>query len=318
MKYYKIYLNDVKTGGRVGDAADSLGEMLRELDRLGLVGKVRAGSAEQRTVLGVSIAFADKQQSSTTMREVDEDKLAAAPAVEAKAFIDGKPVELDALHPVDAGDHVVRAEAPGYQPAEKQVHVFAGAPQNTELVLEPLPARVTIETEPGASLIVDGRGVGEVPQSALSLSGGTHVITVLRTGRKPVARELTVTRDQALKLPIALEPTARRRAVPWVIGAGGVALGVTGVMALGALYYDGKAVDRQKRLDQGDQDASVLDDYRRYKSRRDAAISMMWVASGATVALGLTAAWLYYFDNPSSEGVQVVPFAGGAGVAGRF
>lgn len=49
---------------------------------------------------------------------------------------------------------------------------------------------------------------------------------------------------------------------------------------------------------------------------------MTWVASGATVALGVTAAWLYYFDNPSSEGVQVVPFTngnmGGAVVAGRF
>ena len=34
VELYRVYLDKVKTGGRVGDAADSLGEMERELDHL--------------------------------------------------------------------------------------------------------------------------------------------------------------------------------------------------------------------------------------------------------------------------------------------
>ena len=62
-----------------------------------------------------------------------------------------------------SADHAVRAEAEGYAPLEQTAHVVAGAPRNAELTLQPLPAKVTVTTESGASLIVDGRGVGEAP-----------------------------------------------------------------------------------------------------------------------------------------------------------
>lgn len=72
----------------------------------------------------------------------------------------------------------------------------------------------------------------------------------------------------------------------------------------------------------GNQDASVLDDYNHARTYRNGAITATWVLGGASVAVGLTAVWLYYLDSPSAEGVRVVPQASGntagAMVFGRF
>jgi hypothetical protein len=328
VKYYKIYLNDAKeTGRRLGDAADSLGEMARVLERTGTSGKMGAPQ-EKKTLLGVSVVFADRTVAvaKSGMHEIDEDMDkddADKDAVIAKTMIDGKPVELDALVDVTPGDHVVRAEAPGYKPVEQTTHVVTGVPRNVELTLQPLPAHVTVKTEEGANIIVDGRGVGGAPQAPLELGGGSHVITIVRPGRKPVAHEVTVTRDQTLTLDIDLLPTTRRRAVPWVIGVGGgVAVGFAGFFLLGAKYSDSQARDRLAELQSGNQPREVLDEYNDWKRRRDLSVDFAIISGGAAVAIGLTAAWMYYFDEPSSEGVKVVPYSsgtgGGAAISGRF
>lgn len=328
VKYYQLYMKDAKDSGtRLGDAADSLGEMSRVLEHLNLSSKTTAPQ-EKKTLLGVSVVFADHHvvTRSSALHEVDEaseskdEEADAGPP--ARAFIDGKPVELDALIEVAPGDHAVRAEAEGYAPLEQTAHVVAGAPRNAELTLQPLPAKVTVTTEAGASLIVDGRGVGEAPHAALPLAGGSHVITIVRPGRTPVAREVVVSRDQKLALDIPLHPTLRRRAVPWVIGVGGVFVLGTGVMLLGANHYDTLASSRLKELDAGDKPQSVLADYNTYRNRRDVGIDLAIISGTTAVAIGLTAAWLYYFDTPSAEGVKVVPFTasgtGGAAIFGQF
>ena len=72
----------------------------------------------------------------------------------------------------------------------------------------------------------------------------------------------------------------------------------------------------------GDQPHSVLDDYNKFRNRRDIGIDLAIISGSTAVAIGLTAAWLYYFDTPSAEGVKVVPFtgpdSGGAAISGRF
>ena len=49
IELYRAYLAKVKTGGRVGDAADNLAEMERERERLGSKGKLRAEATVERT-----------------------------------------------------------------------------------------------------------------------------------------------------------------------------------------------------------------------------------------------------------------------------
>jgi hypothetical protein len=216
----------------------------------------------------------------------------------------------------------VRAEAEGYVPIEQTAHIAPGASRFAELTLQPLPAKLTVKTEEGASVIVDGRGVGEVKDAPIELAGGTHVISIVRTGRKPVSREVVVTRDQKLTLDVNLRPTARRRSVPWVIGVGGVAVLGVGFFLLGAKHFDTVASDELGLLESGDQPRSVLDDYNTARNRRDLAMDFALISGGAAVAIGLTAAWLYYFDTPSADGVKVVPWttgeSGGTAISGRF
>ena len=55
VELYRVYLDKVKKGGRVGDAADSLGEMERELSRLG-AHKIEALPTVERTRIGVHVS----------------------------------------------------------------------------------------------------------------------------------------------------------------------------------------------------------------------------------------------------------------------
>ena len=321
IKYSELYLKEVKTGGRTGDAADSLDDMkaeLRHLEKTGKLGKIKTDSAP---VIAVSVEFADRQLAPTKLREIDDARPAQAD-LPAKVTIDGTVVVPDELNAVKEGDHVIRAEAEGYKPVEKRVKVIAGVPAYEQLVLEPLPAKLAIETEAGATVIIDGRGVGEAPLPPIEVSGGTHVVTVLRSGRKAAAREVTVERAQSAKVSIELEPTLRRRSVKWVAILGVVCVATAATTTGGALYWNAQARDKLELLQKGDQDPQVLADYESARDLRDQSVGGIWLTGGATVAVGLAAAWLYYFDSPSAEGVKVVPTASanaaGAVISGRF
>jgi len=321
VKYYEIYLREVKSGGRTGDAADSLDDMKAELRHLEKTGKLGKVTTDTVPMLAVSVDFADRQTAPTKLHEIDDTRATQA-ETPVQTLVDGKPVDPDVLLPVKEGEHLVRAEAEGYKPAEKRVRVIAGVPAYEQLTLEPLPAQLTVQTEAGATVIVDGRGVGTTPLATISLAGGSHVVTIVRTGRKPAAREIHVERAQTTSVSFDLESTARRLAVPWVLAGAGVLTLGAGLSAVGAAYWNSKAVDRRDALIAGDQDPSVLADYNDDRRNRDRAITGVWIAGGAAVAVGLTAAWLYYFDSPSAEGVRVVPVAsgsaGGAVISGHF
>jgi hypothetical protein len=308
IKYYELYLRDRKTGGRVGDAADSLDDMKAEQRHLEKTGKLGKAANDNVPKLAVSVELADHEQAPTKLHEI-EDSRTTQTEVPVKVTIDNKVVEEDVLAVVTEGEHVVRAEAEGYKPAEKRVRVIAGVPVYEPLVLEPVPAQLTVETEAGARVMIDGRGVGEAPLAPLALVAGSHVVTVVRTGRKPVAREVTLERAKPVKVTIALEPTARRGAVKWVAIGSAVCAGAAGASAGFALYWNSKARDELALLEAGDQKQSVLDDYNSHRTNRDRAVDTAVIAGSAAVAIGLTAAWLYYFDSPSAEGVKVVPVA---------
>lgn len=321
---YKVYLDKVKTGGRVMDAMDSLREMERELDRLGASANKPAAVAPtvqppppppKQTRLGVLVVFAD-QTASSTMKEISDEPSAAVQR--ATTFIDGKPVPADELVVVEPGEHVVRAESDGYLPKERKVKVIKDTEPFETLELDPAPARVTIATEADAAIFVDGRPAGATAE----VVAGKHVVTVTRRGRDAVSREIAVTRGQRLSLDIPLHKTLQRRAVPWVLGAA-AGLGIVSLAGIVPwVVYENRAEDLAKQLAAGDQEPSVGADYNSTLEHRDMVASGMWIAGGAALVVAGVGAALYYFDSPSPEGTQVTPVATsrGAGVviSGRF
>ena len=307
---YRAYLKDVKTGGRVGDAADNLAEMERELDKLKLSGSI-AGSgpaAAPRTRIGVSVTFAD-QRASEELREIaDATGEAATKGLTAK--LDGKPIEPFALVEVEAKEHLISVNADGYFPVEKKTIAVDGQSSLIEIQLQPKPAAVTVKTEDGARISVDGRATTASASGALEIPAGKHLITVLRRGREPFAREIEVTRGDALRLDAPLVKTGRRRAVPWVLGGAAVLTGLAVTTGIIASVHDGNASDLRADLDAGNRPASDGDQYDSEVRSRDNYVTATWVLGGAAVAAGTIGVLMFLFDSPSAEGVQLAPTIG--------
>jgi hypothetical protein len=318
VELYRVYLAQVKSGGRVGDAADSLGEMERELDRLGikLTTGAAAAPAVEHTRLGVSVTIAG-QASDTALREVGDATGEVAKGLH--ATLDGKPIEPFALVDVDARDHVLGVTADGYQPAEKHVIAIAGQAQLIELELHAKPATVTVHTEADATVSLDGRAA---PGFTLEVPSGKHLLVVTHRGREPFGKELVLARGESLAVAAPLRETARRRAVPWVLtGAGALAAGAitTGIVAL---VRDGHASDLRDRLAMGNEPGSTADDYDGTVNSRDHFVTATWILGGAAVAAGATGVLLYLFDEPSAESVHLAPVigptSGAAMLSGHF
>ncbi len=323
VQLYRVYLEHVKSGARVGDAADNLGEMQRELDRLKLAAPALGATAVvgPRTALGVSITIADQRApDGTALREIgDATGEVAAGLV---TTLDGKPLEPYALVDVEAKEHVLGVRADGYVPVEKTAVAVAGQARLVEITLAPRPATVTVTTEPGARLVADGRLVGIAPARAVELAAGSHLLAVLRRGREPFGREVVLTRGEALTLAAPLVRTPRRRVVPWAVGGTAVLAAGALTTTLFAFARDAHASDLRAGIAAGDRPPPDADAYDRAVTSRDHFVTATWLLGGGALVAGGAAVLLYYFDEPASEAVRFAPVVtrGGAGAvfAGRF
>ena len=149
VELYKFYLEHVKTGGRVGDAADNLAEMKRELDKLEAAGvkTTRRAATRRKTRLGDQRQRRRSERADTTaLREIG-DVAGDATIKGLAATIDGKKVEPFTLVDVDAKEHVIAVAADGYFPVEKKTVAIDGQSTLVDVELKPKPAKVTVTTE---------------------------------------------------------------------------------------------------------------------------------------------------------------------------
>ena len=287
VELYRVYLEQVKTGGRVGDAADNLGEMERELDRLGikLTASAPAAPAVEHTRLGVSVTIAG-QASDTSLREVGDATGEVAKGLH--ATLDGKPIEPFALVDVDAREHVIAVTADGYFPAEKHVVAIAGQAQLIELELR-REARDGHGQHRGRAR--RSRSTAAPRRASRSRSRAASTCSSSRTAAASrSARSSCSARGEALAVAAPLRETSRRRAVPWVFGGAGVLAAGAITTGIVALVRDGHASDLRDQLAMGNQPASTADDYDRTVNSRDHFVTATWILGGAAVAAGATGA----------------------------
>lgn len=316
VELYQTYLREVKTGGRVGDAADNLAEMKRELERLEAAGvkTAAAAAAPPTTRLGVNVTVVGQASAELgAMREIADaggDTLGDTLKGLAVA-IDGKRVEPFTLVEVEPKEHVIAVTADGYFPVEKKTVAVAGQSSLVDVELRPMPAKVTVQTEADARIVVDGRAMGTAPSAALELSAGTHLLAVLRRGREPFSKELTVARGQELVVRAPLQPTARRRAVPWLLGSAGVF--AAGAITTGtfALLRDRRASELRDQIEVGNRPEMDAVAYEAAVSSRDRFVMWTWILGAGAVAAGGAGTVLFYFDTPTSDSAAI-------GVTGRF
>ena len=307
VELYHAYLDAVKRGGRVADASDGLAEMQRELDKLTAQGtKI---DVAQKVATRIAISPIVRGEKKTELTELST--LPDAPSTGATATLDGKAADLYTPIDVAPGDHTVEIAAPGYFPQSTKRHVVEGSTELVELTLEPKPAHLVVTTD--GDVTVDGKP----SPAAADLPAGHHTVVVAERGHRPVLREVDLERGETTKLDVALEPTAKRRAVPWVLGGTGVLVAASVTTALIARSHDETMQKLEDEREKTGITADQLAQYHREVGRRDAYRDAAYITGGAALATGAIAAALYFLDSPRLEERAVVPTAtsGGAGIS---
>jgi hypothetical protein len=179
------------------------------------------------------------------------------------------------------------------------------------------PLEVTVDL-PAATVRVDGRDRGRAPIS-INLPVGPHEVEVRDTGGKVrFSQRVVVHHGQPTRVEVELleRPTStpslsfkprdeppRRRLWTWIAASGAAvtALAGAGVWISAAIDHD-EFVDGDTRAERGEELRSTIE-------RKQVAIYALFGASGA---LALTAAVLYYFEgrSASKHGATLSPMLG--------
>ena len=189
----QLYLDKVKTGGRVADAADSLGRdaaRARSPDQA-WASRSRPSSRRSTPSSASSVALGGDVDARTRVREVDETTRHALAGI--VVTFDGKRVEPYALINVEPGDPRVHVEAPTATSRSTSQQKVVKGTTNID--------RRRARSEAGEGQLDDRSGRADLDRrpadrhdaaDALDVPAGPHVVTILHRGREPVARELVV------------------------------------------------------------------------------------------------------------------------------
>jgi hypothetical protein len=287
---FEIYVRDAPTGGKRRDALAHL-ERLRDTQRaLEAAGTRVAAEVRDAPSIYVSVALEH-----------------------ALITIDGKSVDRYTAVEVAPGEHTVLVSAEGHFPAERKVVVTRGQAM-VPIELAPRPAQVAVRSEAGARALVDGRSVA-LGATPLELAPGDRLVTVYARGRQPVARELTLAPGQELTLEVPLQPTLRRRAVPWVLA--GASVLASGALTAGAVALAADLSAAELRDARDPLSAADAARYDRLRGRRGSARALALGLGAAALGAAGAAGYLYYADTPAPDELArpTVRARGGGGFA---
>lgn len=303
VELFRRYVSEVGTGQRVADATAALASLEPDLRAQEARGAIAGPGVPRAT------AFLVTSQVEGATAALDGGEASPLPRV-----LEVKP-----------GPHTLVVAAEGYAPRTVTATALDGERLPVEVELTPLPARVDVRGEAGASVSVDGRPAGRLPLARpIEVDAGRHYLTVTRRGRRPLARELDLARGQSVAVTAPLPSTGQRRAVRWVfVGGGALALGA-GATAWWASSLDGDAAAIRDRAATGGIDLAEAQRYDDLVARRDRAVTYTWVLGGAAAAAATAGVLLYLLDHeqPGATAPVVAPAELGAGasvgVSGRF
>lgn len=140
-----------------------------------------------------------------TARSLDLQVVAEVPGT---ASISGLSIPFGERYLIRPGTYQVDASAPGYHPFQKELKVTREASQTVELVLQPLPGRISISSNPtAAAVFIDDEHVGTTPFEDLAVEAGEHVLRIEAPRFLTLEQAIAVTgRDVQQNLALALDP----------------------------------------------------------------------------------------------------------------
>ena len=106
------------------------------------------------------------------------------------------------------GDYPITVTAPGYHDLNSQLVVTDEDSQVVELILQPLPGKLTITSEPpGARVLIDNEQIGETPLNDVEVEAGEHMLMIQAERYLELSQPLTVTgREVRQQLALKLSP----------------------------------------------------------------------------------------------------------------
>ena len=106
-----------------------------------------------------------------------------------------------------AGEHVLTASRPGFEPIRRTIEVVAGISQVVSLTFQPLPGRLTVTANvDNAYVEIDTGYSAFAPVTEVEVNAGTRQITVSSPGYEPDQQLVTVPPDGAVTHHATLEP----------------------------------------------------------------------------------------------------------------
>jgi hypothetical protein len=283
------YLDQVPQGGRRTDA-------------------VQAIEALRATL--ATMPQADGAAPSSTATATNKATLIlSSPTPGARLSLDGQaPVAVPFAGDVEPGAHKLLITAPGYLDSARELPFAAGNLITLDVPLTERPAVLQVLTNPGASILVDGRPAGEAPLTRpLELPSGRHVVTLLKNGRTALSEEVELGAGETKNFRRELFASTQRKVAVGLMAVGGGALVAGGAFAFLSFSKQASAQDILDARAKGPLSQAQLDDYDSKTSARNRWRNAAFGAGGAGGALLLTGVLLALFDEPSSSSVATKP-----------
>lgn len=280
---YRLYIEQVPSGGRRSDAL----EALSQLEPLAM-----RDSAE-----GNKSASASSGAVRRTLLLIRSD------APNAQISLDGgAPRPSPLIREVEPGKHRVLVEAPGFLPAERTVVAVAEQAIPESVQLREQPTTLGISTDPGAELYVDGAYVSEGGSGVvLQLPSGEHHLAVAKKGHRVATQTLRLERGKSQTLKLELEPTKQRVASEVLFITGGAAVGAGVLLGALAIRAEARAEDFLSDRQEHNVTADDLATYNSSITNRDRYRLAATISMSAALGLFVTGLFLYQLDDPRPQ-----------------
>lgn len=305
---YRQYLQEVPQGGRREDAIENLGALEQRRLALGLQ-PVQGLLQEAEAV--------DKTQLMITSQTED-----------AMAALDGEaPRPVPLVAEVEAGQHTVVVQAPGYQAQTSQAVALQGRLVVAQVDLQAQPAQLKLSGPSGAQVSLDGRTVGKLPfPSALEVAAGRYRVRASQSGKHTFVKDIELGRGQAVEMVARLPTTTQRQISYWFLGGGGVLMLSTGALVAVSLVSEGQArlILRKRDRDMQNLTPAELERYIDARDRRNDLLTISTVTLVGSLVVGGVGAALFFLDDADSiyqpGGISPIltPDGAGVGYSGRF
>jgi hypothetical protein len=205
-------------------ADPKLGALLHAADCQEKIGHTATAWAQFNDAVELAHKTGDNREDLARRRATAlEPKLAKLHLAPPKQLIPGLVVKRDGADitvlvgtdiPLDPGDHMITASAPGYQDFTKTVNVSTGTvsfelPVLDKQVVEPPKPEIhegtlEITTLPTAEILLDQQHVGTGTYEAKVKSGG-HTLRVVAGGMRPYQSEVVIGDDETRTIDVPLE-----------------------------------------------------------------------------------------------------------------